>query len=45
MEDVEREHMRKILERTGGNIAQAAGILKVSRLTLYNKIEKYKLKK
>ncbi len=45
MEDVEKNHIKRILDRTGGNIAQAAGILKISRLTLYNKIEKYKLKK
>jgi transcriptional regulator with PAS, ATPase and Fis domain len=45
MEDIEKTHIQKILDRTGGNIAQAAGILKISRLTLYNKIQKYRLKK
>lgn len=45
LEDVEKKHIKKVLEHTGGNIAQAAGILKISRLTLYNKIEKYQLKK
>jgi len=45
LEDMEKTHIRKILERTGGNIAKAANILKISRLTLYNKIEKYQLKK
>jgi transcriptional regulator of acetoin/glycerol metabolism len=45
MEDIEKAHIQKILDRTSGNIAQAAGILKISRLTLYNKIQKYKLKK
>ncbi len=45
LEEVEKSHIIKILDRTGGNIAQAAGILKISRLTLYNKIEKYGLKK
>jgi DNA-binding NtrC family response regulator len=45
LEDVEKDHIQKILEVTGGNIAQAASILKISRLTLYNKIEKYQLKK
>ncbi|MCP4716885.1 MAG: sigma-54-dependent Fis family transcriptional regulator [Deltaproteobacteria bacterium] len=43
--DIEKSHIKKILGRTGGNIAKAAGILKISRLTLYNKIAKYKLKK
>ncbi len=45
LEDVEKAHIQKILERTGGNIAQASSLLKISRLTLYNKIEKYQLKK
>ncbi len=45
LDDIEKAHIKKILERTGGNIAQAASILKISRLTLYNKIEKYHLKK
>lgn len=45
LDDVERSHIQKVLELTHGNIAQAANILKVSRLTMYNKIEKYQLKK
>lgn len=45
LEEMEKRQIRKVLDRTGGNIAQAAGILKVSRLTLYNKIKKYQLKK
>ena len=45
LEAVEKNHIKDILERTGGNVAQAAGILKISRLTLYNKIGKYRLKK
>jgi len=45
LEDVERSHIKKILRTTGGNIAKAAGILKISRLTLYKKIDKYRLKK
>ena len=45
LEDIEKDHIKKILRTTGGNIAQAASILKISRLTLYNKIEKYQLKK
>ncbi|PKL17335.1 MAG: Fis family transcriptional regulator [Spirochaetae bacterium HGW-Spirochaetae-5] len=45
LDDVEKAHIQKVLEITNGNIAQAAGILKVSRLTMYNKIEKYQLKK
>lgn len=45
LDEVEKNHIQKVLELTHGNIAQAAGILKVSRLTMYNKIEKYQLKK
>lgn len=45
LDDIEKEHIQKVLEVTNGNIAQAAAILKVSRLTMYNKIEKYQLKK
>jgi DNA-binding NtrC family response regulator len=45
LDDVEKIHIQKVLDLTNGNIAQAASILKVSRLTMYNKIEKYQLKK
>ena len=45
LEDVEKNHIEKILNQTKGNIAQAAEILKISRLTIYNKIEKYHLKR
>ena len=45
LDDVERHQIEKILNQTKGNIAQAAEILKISRLTLYNKIEKYHLKR
>lgn len=45
LEAVEKKHIKNILGRSGGNVAQTAAILKISRLTLYNKIKKYKLKK
>ena len=45
LEEMERNHIEKILIQTKGNIAQAAEILKISRLTIYNKIEKYHLKR
>ncbi len=45
LDDVEKSQIEKILNQTKGNIAQAADILKISRLTLYNKIEKYHLKR
>ncbi len=42
LEEMEKKHILKILNQTKGNIAQAAEILGISRLTLYNKIEKYR---
>uniref|UniRef100_A0A7C4MSJ6 Sigma-54-dependent Fis family transcriptional regulator n=1 Tax=Desulfatirhabdium butyrativorans TaxID=340467 RepID=A0A7C4MSJ6_9BACT len=45
LDAVEKRHIESILNRTGWNISQAASILKISRLTLYNKIDKYRLKK
>ena len=40
---VERRHVAKVLQRTGGNKVQAAKALGVSRRTLYRLIEKYGL--
>lgn len=45
LDAIERNHIQNILNRTNWNISQAAAILKISRLTLYNKIDKYRLKK
>ena len=35
--------MKRILDRTGWTITHAAEILKIDRVTLYNKIKKYGL--
>jgi DNA-binding NtrC family response regulator len=43
--DVEKAHVLRILRRTEWNISQAARILEVDRVTLYNKIKKYGLKR
>ncbi len=45
LEDVEKAHIKKILNKTGWNITKAAEILNIDRVTLYNKIEKYKLRR
>lgn len=45
LEAVEKAHILKILNRTNWNITQSAKILGIDRVTLYNKIEKYKLKR
>jgi len=42
---VERAHVANILQQTGWNITRAAEILEIDRVTLYNKIAKYGLKK
>jgi DNA-binding NtrC family response regulator len=42
--DVEKAQIQSILERTQGNVTRAAEILKIDRVTLYNKIKKYGLR-
>ncbi|MHB8900636.1 MAG: sigma-54-dependent transcriptional regulator [Thermoguttaceae bacterium] len=42
--EMEKRHIAAVLERTGGNVSQAAEILKVDRVTVYNKIKKYGLR-
>jgi len=43
LEDMERAHIGRILERAEWNISRASQILKIDRTTLYNKIRKYEL--
>jgi transcriptional regulator of acetoin/glycerol metabolism len=43
--DMEREHIAKVLEREDWNITHAAEKLRIDRVTLYNKIKKYGLRK
>jgi DNA-binding NtrC family response regulator len=45
LEDVERMHILKVLEDCGWNQSMAARILRIDRVTLYNKIKKYGFKK
>lgn len=42
--DIEKHHIEQILSKYNWNISAAAKALKVDRVTLYNKIKKYKLK-
>jgi DNA-binding NtrC family response regulator len=42
---IERAHIEMILHRTGWNISRSADILDIDRVTLYNKITKYGLKR
>jgi len=43
--EVERAHVISVLEASGWNITRAARVLDVDRVTLYNKIRKYELKR
>ena len=45
LDDVERQHIARILDKTQGNVTQAAQLLQIDRATLYNKIKKYGLRK
>ena len=44
LEEVERRHMARILERTEGNRSQAARVLGISRAALYDKMDRYGLR-
>lgn len=43
LEEVERQHIARILAAQGGNISTTAKILGINRTTLYHKIKKYGL--
>ena len=45
LDDIQRNHITKVLEETGWNISKAAVVLDIDRVTLYNRIKKYNLKK
>ncbi len=45
LEELEKNHIERILNRTGWHISQASETLKIDRTTLYNKIKKYNLSK
>jgi transcriptional regulator with PAS, ATPase and Fis domain len=43
LEDLEKIYIKRILDRTGWNVKDACEILKISKATIYRKIEQYKL--
>ena len=43
LREIERNHILNVLSETGGNYSQAARILGITRITLYNKTRKYGL--
>ena len=45
LEDIEKAHVQRILEQSDWNISRSAEILKIDRVTLYNKIKKYGLQR
>jgi two-component system, NtrC family, response regulator AtoC len=45
LEDVERRHVAAVLGHTGGNVSQSARILGIDRVTLYNKMRRWNLRR
>jgi DNA-binding NtrC family response regulator len=45
LEEVEKLHVAAVLSHTGGNVSQAARILGIDRVTLYNKMRKYGIRR
>ena len=45
LEDVEKTHVAAVLKSCHGNVSHAARVLGIDRVTLYNKIKKYGLRR
>jgi transcriptional regulator of acetoin/glycerol metabolism len=45
LEEVEKSHIARILDRVEWNVSKAASVLDIDRSTLYSKIRKYDLSK
>ncbi|KPJ78757.1 MAG: Fis family transcriptional regulator [Deltaproteobacteria bacterium SG8_13] len=45
LKDVEKEHIRQILEENDWNVARSAKILQIDRSTLYSKIKRHRLQR
>jgi two-component system response regulator HydG len=43
--EIEKSHIRQILNECGGNVTQAAKILNINRVTLHKKIKRFQLKR
>jgi two-component system response regulator AtoC len=44
LEDIEKSHIKNVLEKTNGNITHASKVLGISRYTLREKLKKYGLR-
>jgi transcriptional regulator of acetoin/glycerol metabolism len=42
---MERRHVASVLAHAGGNVSQAARILGIDRVTLYNKMKRYGIRR
>jgi transcriptional regulator with PAS, ATPase and Fis domain len=45
LDELEKEYIVHLLKITSGNLRKTAGILNISRTTLYNKLKKYNISK
>ena len=45
LEEVEKRHISEVLGHAAGNVSQAARLLGIDRVTLYNKIKKFQLRR
>ena len=45
LEDMEKRHVAAVLAHTGGNVSQSARILGIDRVTLYNKMKRYGIRR
>jgi DNA-binding NtrC family response regulator len=45
LDEVEKRYIAEVLSRCSGNVSQSARVLGIDRVTLYNKIKKYHLKR
>jgi transcriptional regulator with PAS, ATPase and Fis domain len=45
LQEVERNHIERILEENRWNIAQSAKVLRIDRTTLYNRIKRYQIRR
>jgi DNA-binding NtrC family response regulator len=45
LSEIEKQHIKNVLDESGWNIYRAARLLEIDRVTLYNKIKKYGFKR